>query len=349
MMFPKITSFSGAMAAALLFAICIATPAGAQAVTALQLPATVTSSDGLLTVTLSSANPSDAVNVNNTFTWTATNNSTTDTLTRVVLGSHWGDYCVGSPGILGDACTIAFPEGPTLVSLASGCGGQSAGDLPGSNVAVFGVWCSPSTGVSLPPGASISGSVTVRPRTSGPAFYTVYSSHDPITGPLPPNPPLAPEIDYRGMVAPEPTDLQITGAASTGTPAIGSIFTYTYQIKNAGPWGTYGNVIFADALPSSITYVSSSVVQGALDKTTDPPSPITFTSTNVCSAVGQTVVCPLHDLTIGGTSNQATITLTVLASNTPQQIVNTATVHTVAPLDDSNTNNNSVTVTVTSK
>jgi uncharacterized repeat protein (TIGR01451 family) len=151
------------------------------------------------------------------------------------------------------------------------------------------------------------------------------------------------------MVAPQPTDVQITGAASTGSPAVGSTFTYTYQVKNAGPSGTYGNVIFADTLPPSLTYVSSSVVQGAFDKTTDPPTPITFTSTNVCSAVGQTVVCPLHDLTIGGTSNQATITLTVLASNTPQQIVSTATVHTASPLDDSNLTNNSVTVNVASK
>src|SRR5215471_14975231 len=125
MMFPKVTNFTDAIAAAILFAVCTATPAGAEvAPTVLQ---TKISADGLLTLVLSSTNPSDAVNVNNTYTWTATNNSNTITLTGVILGSHWGDYCVNTPGasILSSTCPVAPPEGPTLVSLASGCGGQS--------------------------------------------------------------------------------------------------------------------------------------------------------------------------------------------------------------------------------
>src|SRR5215469_12338437 len=64
---------------------------------------TATSSDGLLTLVLSSTNPSDAVGVNNTYTWTATNNSRILTLSSVILGSHWGDWCVGgSPA--GNSC-----------------------------------------------------------------------------------------------------------------------------------------------------------------------------------------------------------------------------------------------------
>jgi hypothetical protein len=54
-------------------------------------------------------------------------------------------------------------------------------------------------------------------------------------------------------------------------------------------------------------------------------------------------------MTVGGLSNQAKIILTVEASGGPGQIVNAASVHTVAPQDDSNTGNNSVTVNVTSK
>ena len=119
------TSFSGAMAAAVLFAACAATPARAQAPT---IFGTTTSPDGLLTLVLSATNPSDAVGVSNTYTWTAINNSPTIALSGVALGSHWGDYC--------SACVS--PSGPTLISLAPGCGGQSPAEFP-TNIAHFGV------------------------------------------------------------------------------------------------------------------------------------------------------------------------------------------------------------------
>jgi len=92
--------------------------------------------------------------------------------------------------------------------------------------------------VTLPPGASVSGSITIRPKTGGPAYYGVYSGHDPVTGPKPFAQIPDPVINHRGMVAPAATDVQITSAASTGSPSVGSTFTYTDQIKNAGPWGT---------------------------------------------------------------------------------------------------------------
>jgi uncharacterized repeat protein (TIGR01451 family) len=209
----------------------------------------------------------------------------------------------------------------------------------------MGIWCTPSTGVTLLPGASISGSITVRPGTGGPAFYTVYSGHTPLSGSG--TTQLDPAIDYHGMVAPAATDIQISGSASTGSPSVDSTFTYTYQVKNAGPWGTYGGIIFADTLPQSLTYVSSSVVEGTLDRTTGQE--VQATIPNVCSAVGQTVVCPLDDMTNGGLTGQATITLTVRAPSLAQQIVNTASVHTVSPQDDSNPANNSLTVTVTTR
>jgi len=264
MMFPKIKIFSGAIAAVILFALCIATPAFAQ-VSATTLPATATSVDGLLTVTLSSSNPSDAVDVDNTYTWTATNNSATVTLNGVILGSHWGDYCINAIGTAATNCPVAPPTGPTLISLTPGCGGQSPSEFP-TDVAVMGIWCTPSTGVTLAPGASVSGSVTVRPGTGGPAFYTVYSSHTPLSGTG--TGPLDPVINFRGLIAPAATDIQITGSASNGSPTVGSTFTYTYQIKNAGPWGTYGGLTFTDTLPPSLTFVGSAVTQATLDRTT---------------------------------------------------------------------------------
>jgi uncharacterized repeat protein (TIGR01451 family) len=292
-----------------------------------------TSSDGLVTLVLSATNPSDVTGVDNTYTWTATNNSKTIALTGVLLGSHWGDWC-------GSGCT---PPGPTLVSIAPGCAGQGASEIPLD--AHFGVWCTPTTGVTLSPGQSVSGSVTLRPGSGGPPDYTVYTGYnDPVTGKLH-FPPDAPFITHNTVVAPAPTDIQIKGAASNGSPATGSEFTYTYEIKNAGPWGTYGGIVFVDTLPASLTYVSSSVTLSVLSPVTGQPVSAQLS----CSAVGQTVTCPIMDLQNGGLSGQATIAITVRASSGAQQIVNTASVHTFLPQEDANIANNSTTVSVTTK
>ncbi len=322
MTFYTSTTFSSAMAVAALLALYTATPARAQAPAVVQ---SATSSDGLLTLVLSSANESDTAGLNNTYTWTAVNNSQTIALTGVTLGSHWGDWCGGFN------CT---PPGPTLIS-APGCAAQGPDEIPFD--AHFGVWCTPIAGVTLLPGASISGSVTIRPGAGGPPDYTVYSLYnDPKTGAvlIPPN---APVIAHNTVVAPAATDIQIKGAASNGAPPAGSNFTYTFQVRNAGPWGTYGGVAFVDTLPASLTYVSSSV------------SPLSALKGLSCSVQVQTVTCPLNELQNGGTSGQATITLTVVASSAPQQIVNTASVVTVLPQTDSNTANNSATVSITTK
>lgn len=297
------------------------TPASAQ--TGPTLLQEKTSPDGVLTLSLWSANGSDAVGVNNSYTWIAVNNSPV-TLTGVILGSHWGDWC----GVAG--CT---PPGPTQISIAPGCAGQGADEIPPD--AKFGVWCTPLTGVTLQPGQSVSGSVTLRPGAGGPPDYTVYTAYnDPVTGA---QHFAVPAITNKNAVAPAATDIQIKGAASTGSPAVGSSFTYTYEVKNAGPRGTFGGITFVDTLPPSLTYVSSSLAFGG------------STALNVCSVVGQTVSCRIPDLQNGGTSGQATVTLAVIASGTPQQIANTASALTVPPQDDSNPTNNGVTVTVTTK
>ena len=321
-----------AIAAAALFALCTIEPVTAQVAPTVR--GTVTSNDGLLTLVLSSANPSDATGVNNTYTWTAINNSMTTTLTGVILGSHWGDYCGGH-------CT---PPGPTLISIAAGCGGQGASEIPAD--AHFGVWCTPQAGLVLPPGVSVSGSVTLRPGSGGPPDYTVYTGYiSPVTGKLVFDTPDT-SITRSDVVAPAATDIQIKGAASNGSPPIGSTFTYSYEVKNAGPWGTYGGIFFVDTLPASLTYVSSAVVIFGL-------SPITGQLVAgvgpTCSVVNQTVMCPLNDMQNGGVSGQATVTITVVASNVPQQIVNTASVHTVLPQENLNSTNDSATVTVNSK
>jgi len=317
----KVISSLCAVAAAAVLALCPTTPARAQpAPTVLQ---SATSPDGLLTLVLSATNASDTAGVNNTYTWTAINNSTV-ALNGVILGSHWGDWCGG--------LVTCMPSGPTLIS-APGCAGQGADEVPQD--AHFGVWCTPVSGVTLAPGGSVSGSVTLRPGSGGPPDYTVYSAFaDVVTG-RPANVPNV-VVTRRAVVAPAPTDIQLTGHASNGSPPAGSTFTYTYQVKNAGPWGTFGDIIFADTLPASLTFVSSAVDVAGLPA-------------NFCSLVGQTIVCRLIDLQNGGPFGQVTITLTVAASGVPQAIENTATVHVVSPQEDSNLANNSVTVNVTTK
>jgi uncharacterized repeat protein (TIGR01451 family) len=319
-------------AAAISLAVCIATPAGAQ--TGPTLLQEKTSADGLLTLGLWSSNGSDAVGVNNTYTWIATNNSATATLTGVILGSHWGDRC---------PVARCGPVGPTLISLAPGCGGQSTTEFP-SDIARFGVWCTPSTGVTLQPGQSVSGSVTLRPLGAGVPNYTVYSGYVDSAGV---QHPLTPSITNSNVVAPAATDIQMTGAASNGSPAVGSTFTYTYQVKNAGPWGTGGGLTFVDTLPAALTYVGSSLVQVGIDPTTGQV--VQGVNPSGCSSIGQTVSCRIGDLDNAGSFNQATVTLTVVASGAPQQIVNTASIHTASPQTDSNPTNNGVTVTVTTK
>jgi uncharacterized repeat protein (TIGR01451 family) len=327
------TTFSGVLAAAISLAICAATPASAQVTPTLLQQTT----DGVITIALWSANGADAAGVNNTYTWIATNNSATATLTGVILGSHWGDRC---------SVVRCGPVGPTLISIAPGCGSQSASEFP-TDIAKFGIWCTPSTGVTLQPGQSVSGSVTLRPLAGGAPDYTVYTGYiNPVTGKQVFDTP-GTSITNRNAVAPAPTDIQITGAASNGSPTVGSTFAYTYQVKNAGPWGTGGGITFVDTLPASLSCVNSSVVQAAIDSSTGQA--VQQANPNGCSAVGQTVSCRIADLDNGGAFNQATIALTVVASGAPQQIVNTASVHTVFPQDDSNPTNNGVTVTVTTK
>ena len=317
------------IAAIVAFGLFVVTPARSQTgPTLLQ-----EKSDGPLTLSLWSSNGSDAVGVNNTYTWIATNTSPTSTLTGVILGSHWGDRCPV------DRCG---PVGPTLISLAPGCGSQNATEFP-ADIARFGIWCTPDIGVTLQPGQSVSGSVTLRPLGAGVPNYTVYSGYT-LGGVVH---PLTPAITNSNVVAPAATDIQMSGAASNGSPAVGSTFTYTYQIRNSGPWGTEGGLTFVDTLPAALTYVGSSLVQLGIDNTTGQV--VQGANPSGCSSVGQTVSCRLGDLDSAGSFNHATVTLTVAASGTPQQMVNTASVHTTSPQEDSNPTNNGVTVTVTSK
>ena len=127
-------------------------------------------------------------------------------------------------------------------------------------------------------------------------------------------------------------DLQVTGAASTGSPNPGSPYSYTFQIKNNGP-DSASAVVFSDPLPAGTVY-NFATANG---------------STLPCAAFGNpaggaTVSCNVGGLAKGG---QATV---VVGLNAPQAITSYAdTGAASASSTDPNAANNSATVTVQTK
>jgi uncharacterized repeat protein (TIGR01451 family) len=120
------------------------------------------------------------------------------------------------------------------------------------------------------------------------------------------------------------TDLQLTGSANTGSPALGSAFSYRFLDKNAGKADASG-VTFDDPLPASVTGISVS------------------TDTGTCSLdqAANTIHCSLGTLAAG---TQAAITVNAVAPSTPGAVTNTAS--TTFAGTDSNPANNSANVTV---
>lgn len=120
------------------------------------------------------------------------------------------------------------------------------------------------------------------------------------------------------------TDLQLTGSANTGSPTLGSAFSYRFLDKNAGK-ADASSVTFDDPLPASVTGIGVS------------------TDTGTCSldTGANTVHCDLGTLAAG---KQATITVNAVAPSTAGAVTNTAS--TSFSGTDSNPANNSASVTV---
>jgi uncharacterized repeat protein (TIGR01451 family) len=130
-----------------------------------------------------------------------------------------------------------------------------------------------------------------------------------------------------GGAAGSGADLQISGSASTGSPAANTPFFYTFLVKNSGPDAAVGTV-FTDVLPSGFVFNAGSAVDG-------------FFQAHPCSTTGSTVTCSITNLP---SSSQATVTLAVTAGPTAGSFANTASV--ASSTSDPNLTNNSVTTTV---
>ena len=174
--------------------------------------------------------------------------------------------------------------------------------------------------VPVAPGASVTYNPQITPATAGTVSYGAsdFSVENGVT---------ASQMDVTDTetVAPGATDLQITGSSNQGSPPVGSTFTYTFQVKNSGPFATVGDATFSDALPGSLAFGSVTTDHGT------------------CTG-GATVACTLGSLAVGV---QATIKIGV-SPDTATTIVNTATASLPAGQGDRNPANNSVSVTVTS-
>jgi len=195
------------------------------------------------------------------------------------------------------------PLSATFISLKStgiACGGTHGNAL---------ITCAPTTIAS---GASVSYDLTVRPTVSGPMTNTALGDPDFLV-----------QSAVTVQVAPAPTDVQVTGSASTGSPSRGATFSYTFQVKDNGPYSV-ADVAFSDPLPAQVSFVGAS---------TDNGSAYTLTA--------GTVSCDLGGLNVG---QQVNVVITVVAPSVAGTFTNTATV--TPSVSDTQPSNNSVSVTV---
>lgn len=195
------------------------------------------------------------------------------------------------------------PFGVTFVSLKSTgitCAGTHGNAL---------IICSPTTFAS---GASVRYALTVRPTVAGTLSNTALGDPDFLL-----------ESQVSVQVAPAPTDVQVTGSASTGSPSVGSTFSYTFQVKDNGPWSV-PDVTFSDPLPSQVSVVGASTDNGS-----------------TCNQTAGTVTCDLGGTNVG---QQVNVVITVVAPTAPSTFTNTATI--TPSVTDTQPSNNSVSVTV---
>jgi uncharacterized repeat protein (TIGR01451 family) len=171
------------------------------------------------------------------------------------------------------------------------------------------ILCAP---VQIAPGATVSYDLTVRPTVDG-----------PLTNLAEGDPDFLYSSQVTVQVAPAPTDVQVTGFASTGSPNRGTTFSYTFQVKDNGP-RSVDDVTFNDPLPVQVNFAGVSTSNG-----------------NLCSQAAGTVSCDLGGLNVG---QQVQVFITVVAPSAPSAFTNTATV--TPNVTDTQPSNNSVGVTV---
>jgi len=136
-------------------------------------------------------------------------------------------------------------------------------------------------------------------------------------------------------------DLQVTGSASTGTPALGSGFSYTFQVKNSGT-AAATDVVFTDVIPLELGNPDLGPVVSNFRVT----SPLGMDT--ACVALnfdGQpiSIICNLGTLAVGA---QVTIQIDVTSTRAAGTVVNTGTVTTTSLDKDLTNNSKGISITV---
>jgi uncharacterized repeat protein (TIGR01451 family) len=153
------------------------------------------------------------------------------------------------------------------------------------------------------------------------------SAGNPLTDPTPADDTAASTTSISAPTT--TTDIQVTGSAQNGGPAVGTADTYTWQIRNNQKTDANA-VVFTTNLPPSLQFASASTSLG----TCSTPAP---------GAAGGTVTCNASVLSGGSTM---TVTVNVIATQAGS-IADTG----VASFTGTDTNpaNNSFTVTINPK
>lgn len=89
------------------------------------------------------------------------------------------------------------------------------------------------------------------------------------------------------------TDVQVTGSAKNGGPAVGSSDTYTWQVKNSGKQAA-NNLQFTDTLPPSLAFQSASSTVGTCTGPTAGTAGGTITCTAATLNASQTMVVTIN-------------------------------------------------------
>lgn len=271
---------------------------GAGAATAVvSMPAfadTATSPTGMVTV---SVPPGVVAGTASTYTMTVTN-TTAETFD-------------GSAGVVASG---VLPTGTTVQRIA-GCA-----NLGGNHSTSF--LCSMP---NLPPGGSETATFSILATAPGSyqlSFGAAALEQDPA------DPSASEAVGDSATLSvtaqPGPTDIQVTGSSNNGSPAVGSQFSYTFQVKNNGPQPAAG-VTFDDQLPAAITLTGT---------------PGTDNGSCTADATAGSVHCDIGDLAVG---KQSDITLTVTAA-AAGVFADTATIAMTGA--DTHPDNNTVSVTV---
>jgi len=266
-----------------------------------------------------------------------------------------GDACNISPGRVGAAITVGAMTNfgrqgtsivPDLIHPRYDTGGCVDLFAPGDFMTSAGITSTTAISASAPPnGFNNTGTSYAAPVVAGVAALflgahptanpsqvasaiTTNATNNVLSWPF----QFVPTGSNRLLYSDFQTDIQTTVSSNQGAPAVGLIFTYTFQVHNNGPYNTMDSVLFTDTLPSGIS-VANSIAPGI---------PAITTTRGSCSG-NVTISCDLGRLAVG---DSAVIAITVLAI-TPGTHSNAGTAVLQSGQTDRAPDNNTATVSVT--